>query len=68
MTLRLARAVGISDDELVHIRRGSLLHDMGKMALPDKILHKPSPLDDAEWEIMRRHSSYVYDMLSPLAM
>jgi len=67
MTLRLARAVGISEEELVHIRRGSLLHDMGKMALPDSILHKPSALTDEEWEIMRRHPAYAYDMLSPIA-
>lgn len=67
MTLRLARAVGIPENELVHIRRGALLHDLGKMALPDKILHKPSALTPEEWQVMRRHPAYAYDMLSPIA-
>ncbi|MFH1633872.1 MAG: PAS domain S-box protein, partial [Chloroflexota bacterium] len=55
MTLRLARQMGMSDSELVHVRRGALLHDIGKMGIPDAILLKPGPLDDEEWEIMRKH-------------
>ncbi len=67
MTLRLARKMGISDGELAHVRRGALLHDMGKMGIPDTILLKPGPLTDAEWEVMRRHPEYAYAMLSPIA-
>jgi PAS domain S-box-containing protein len=67
MTMRLARARGVADSELVHMRRGALLHDIGKMGIPDRILLKPGPLDDEEWEIMRRHPQYAYDMLLPIA-
>lgn len=66
-TVRLARNMGFSEAELVHVRRGALLHDIGKMAIPDKILLKPGPLTDAEWEIMRRHPVYAYDWLAPIA-
>jgi len=64
MTLRLAHALGLSATELVHIQRGALLHDIGKMGVPDAILHKPGPLDDEEWRVMRRHPVYAYDTLS----
>jgi response regulator RpfG family c-di-GMP phosphodiesterase len=67
MTLRLARALGISEDELVHIRRGALLHDIGKMGIPDSILLKPGPLTDAEWVVMRKHPTYAYELLAPIA-
>ncbi len=66
MTVRLAQALGIQDEELVHIRRGVLLHDIGKMGVPDRILQKDGPLDEAEWEIMRMHTTYGYQMLSPI--
>ncbi len=65
MTLRLAHAVGLPQEALLHIKRGALLHDIGKMGVPDRILLKPGPLDDAEWEIMRRHPALAYEMLSP---
>jgi len=64
MTVKLARALGFNEDEIIHIRRGALLHDMGKMGIPDEILQKPGPLTDDEWEIMRRHPQYAYQMLS----
>ncbi len=67
MTLRLARAMGISDENLVHVRRGALLHDIGKMGIPDSILRKPGPLSDEEWTIMRRHPVYAHELLSPIA-
>lgn len=67
MTLRLARAMGISETEQVHVRRGALLHDIGKMGIPDTILLKPGRLNEEEWEIMRRHPVYAYDLLSPIA-
>jgi len=66
LTLRLAQAMGIRDDELVQIRRGALLHDIGKMGVPDSILLKPGFLTEDEWVFMRRHPVYAYDMLSPI--
>ena len=66
MTLKLAQELGCSAEDLVHIRRGALLHDMGKMGIPDEILQKPGPLTDAEWITMRRHPVYAYQMLSPI--
>lgn len=67
LTLRLAQAIGIRDDALVQIRRGVLLHDIGKMGVPDSILLKPSPLTDEEWLVMRRHPVYAHEMLAPIA-
>ena len=64
MTLRLARSMGVGEDELVQIRRGALLHDIGKMGIPDNILLKPGPLTDEEWTIMRRHPEYAHELLS----
>ena len=66
LTLRLAEKMGIRGEELVHIRRGSLLHDIGKIAIPDSILQKPGPLTDDEWKTMRRHPSIAYEMLSSI--
>jgi HD-GYP domain-containing protein (c-di-GMP phosphodiesterase class II) len=66
LTLRLARDMGMSDEELVHVRRGALLHDIGKMGVPDSILHKPGPLTEEEWEVMRMHPVYAYRLLSPI--
>jgi PAS domain S-box-containing protein len=66
MTLDLARAAGIRENEMVHVRRGALLHDIGKMAIPDAILLKPGPLTQEEWEIIRMHPKYAYDLLSPI--
>ena len=65
MTLRLARAVGIPEAEMVHVRRGALLHDIGKMGVPDAVLLKPGPLDDDEWVTMRRHPALAREMLDP---
>jgi PAS domain S-box-containing protein len=67
LTLKVARALGFSEEELAHIRRGALLHDMGKMAIPDEILQKPGPLSEAEWEKMRHHPIYAYEMLSHIS-
>lgn len=66
LTVMLARMLGIGDAELVHIRRGAILHDVGKLAVPDSVLLKPGPLDDAEWEIMRKHPVFAYEMLSSI--
>jgi PAS domain S-box-containing protein len=64
LTLTLARALNVSEDELAHIRRGSLLHDIGKMGIPDSILHKPGALNAQEQRIMRLHPQYAFEMLS----
>jgi HD-GYP domain-containing protein (c-di-GMP phosphodiesterase class II) len=64
--LRLARAAGLAGDELVHLRRGALLHDIGKMGIPDSVLLKPKALDAEEWAIMRRHPDYAYRLLAPI--
>jgi len=66
MTLKLARAAGISEKELVHVRRGALLHDIGKMGVPDQILLKPGKLTDEEWVIMRKHPTFAFELLSPI--
>lgn len=63
LTERLARRMGVSDDELVHITRGALLHDIGKMAIPDSILLKPGALTDEERELVKQHPKLAYDML-----
>ncbi|HDZ62172.1 MAG TPA: HD domain-containing protein, partial [Nitrospirae bacterium] len=54
---------GIRDERLKHIRRGALLHDIGKMGVPDSILLKPGPLTEEEWEIMKQHPVYAFEML-----
>jgi HD-GYP domain-containing protein (c-di-GMP phosphodiesterase class II) len=64
--VRLALAYPVDKDRLVHIRRGALLHDIGKMAIPDAILHKPGPLTPEETDIMHRHNLYAYEWLSPI--
>lgn len=67
LTLRLARRMGIPESELIHVRRGVLLHDIGKMAVPDQILKKTGPLSADEWAEMRQHPKYAYDLLYPIA-
>lgn len=66
MTIELARAMGIDGEELTNLKRGTLLHDIGKMGIPDEILHKPGPLSEEEWEIMRQHPIYAYELLHPI--
>lgn len=66
LTLELARSFGIKGDELIHIRRGALLHDMGKLGIPDAVLHKPDKLTEAEWDVMRKHPQFARDMLFPI--
>ncbi|MBA4376298.1 MAG: diguanylate cyclase, partial [Anaerolinea sp.] len=67
LTERLARSAGMSEAELIHVRRGALLHDMGKLGVPDHILLKPGKLTDEEWEHMQKHPQFAFDMLSPIA-
>lgn len=67
LTIRIAQHIGIPDEEIVNIRRGALLHDIGKMGIPDSILLKPGPLDEEEWKIMKNHSSLAYNLLYPIS-
>jgi putative nucleotidyltransferase with HDIG domain len=66
LTMKLGRQFGLPEEELVHVRRGALLHDIGKMGVPDGILLKPGPLTDEEWVVMRKHTAFAYEMLSPI--
>ncbi len=63
LTQRLARFMGVSGDDLIHITRGALLHDIGKMAIPDSILLKPGPLTEEERELIKQHPRFAYEML-----
>jgi HD-GYP domain-containing protein (c-di-GMP phosphodiesterase class II) len=64
LTLVLAERLGVAPEELVHMRRGALLHDVGKLGIPDVILHKPGRLNDAEWQEMKLHPVYAFEWLS----
>jgi HD-GYP domain-containing protein (c-di-GMP phosphodiesterase class II) len=64
MSVKLARALGMSEEELIHIRRGSILHDVGKIGIPDKILQKPGQLTEDEMAVMREHPTLAYNVLS----
>jgi PAS domain S-box-containing protein/putative nucleotidyltransferase with HDIG domain len=67
LTLNLARSFGFNEEELRYIRWGALLHDIGKMGVPDHILLKPEALTEAELAIMGRHAQYAFDLLKPIA-
>ncbi len=66
VTVKLAQALNFSEEEIIHMRRGALLHDIGKIGIPDSILHKPDSLTEEEWTNMRKHPQFAYDMLSPI--
>jgi len=66
LTTKLARTMGISEDELVHVRRGAFLHDLGKLMIPDKVLQKAGPLSKEEWEIVRKHPTAAYEFLKDI--
>ena len=66
LSMQLADRVGLSQDEIVQIQHGALLHDIGKMAIPDAILFKPGPLNEGEWELMRKHPVYAKEMLESI--
>jgi response regulator RpfG family c-di-GMP phosphodiesterase len=59
--------MGFSEADLVHVRRGALLHDIGKLSIPDAVLLKMGTLAEDEWAIIRRHPQLAFDMLSPIA-
>ena len=66
MSIKLARIMGVPEEQLVEMHRGALLHDIGKMGIPDNILLKPDKLTDDEWTIMRLHPQLAYDWLKPI--
>ena len=66
ITIEMASFLGVADSNLVHIRRGCLLHDIGKVGIPDSILLKPGKLTPEEWEIMQQHPRLAYELLSPI--
>jgi response regulator RpfG family c-di-GMP phosphodiesterase len=66
LTMRVARNLAFTSEELVNIRRGALLHDIGKLGVPDHILHKLGPLNEDEWKIMRQHPLFAYNMIHPI--
>lgn len=67
LTMRLAKYMGVGDNEMVNIYRGVLLHDIGKMGVPDHILKKKGKLTPEEWVEMRQHPTYAYNLLSPIS-
>ena len=67
LTLEFAKRMGVNEEECIHIRRGALLHDIGKLGIPDHILLKPAALTEEEWVIMRKHPIYAFDLLAPIA-
>ncbi len=67
MTMKLAVMAGVGDEKLAHVRRGALLHDIGKMGIPDSILLKPGQLTDEEWIVMKKHPVFAMEFLSPIA-
>lgn len=66
MTVMLAKQLGVSDEEVIQMRRGALLHDVGKLGVPDSILLKAGPLTDDEYELMKKHTILGYDMLKSI--
>ena len=67
ITVKLGSALGVAETDLIHLRRGAILHDIGKVAIPDQILFKPGPLLEEEWRIMRRHPDIAVELLSPVS-
>ncbi len=66
ITVRLARVVGVDEEAMPHLRRGALLHDIGKLGVPESIVQKSGSLTDQEWNVMRLHPQIAYDLLSPI--
>lgn len=66
LMVEVARSIGMNEEEVLYARWGALLHDVGKMGIPDAILHKPAPLTDEERELMKQHTEIAFKMLSPI--
>ncbi|HNT24315.1 MAG TPA: HD domain-containing phosphohydrolase [Anaerolineales bacterium] len=67
LAVQLAQVMGLLEAQIVHLERGALLHDIGKMGISDSILLKPGPLTDDEWVVMRKHPTYAHELLQPIA-
>ena len=67
LSIRLGKMMGLDDEEIIHLRRGALLHDIGKIGVPDHILLKPDKLTDEEMQIMQKHPQIALDMLRSIA-
>ena len=67
MSVELAKVLGMEEEDIYHVRLGALLHDIGKIGVLDSILLKPGKLTDDEWEVMRKHPDYAFEMLAPIA-
>lgn len=67
LTIKIARTMGLSEEEMIHVRRGALLHDIGKLGVPDNILLKPGKLTDEEMDIIKKHTTIAYEILSPIS-
>ena len=67
ITVALAKRLAVPQEQLIQIRRGAILHDIGKLSIPDRILLKPDPLTKEEWVIMRQHPVFAFELLSPIA-
>ncbi len=66
LTIKVCELYGMSKEELIHIRRGALLHDIGKMGIPDSILLKKEKLTESDWEVIKKHPKYAYDLIYPI--
>lgn len=66
MAIQLSQSIGLHQNELITMQRGALLHDIGKIGIPDRILLKAGPLTEAEWAIMRQHPVYAFQMLTQI--
>lgn len=66
LSLAIARELGVENNDLIHLHRGALLHDIGKIGISDAILNKPGPLTDTEWKLMRQHPEFGYQILGPI--
>ena len=66
LTNRIAKRMGFTDEQLIHVYRGALLHDIGKLGIPDDILHKPGPLTEQEMNVMKLHPQIAVDLISPI--
>jgi HD-GYP domain-containing protein (c-di-GMP phosphodiesterase class II) len=66
MTQALGSSMGISSEEMLNVRRGALLHDIGKLGIPQTILLKPGALTKEEWDVMRRHPVYAHELIAPI--
>lgn len=66
LSVRLAQRMGLQGEQLIHFQRGAILHDIGKMAIPDEILLKSGSLTEEEWGVMRKHPVYAHRLISPI--